>query len=491
MLSMGAGGVRVARADASVTPIPTATATITPSSCPTACQKLGYLSVWGPTTVVPSRPAVGDEVTLRYRVGYLLPSAPSCGRYDGSCQMEGGEAYLQGEGGLMPTATPTTSPSPTCTGSCADDCGADACCIENPKCAANEACVHDEGQWHGCCQCAMHTPSDTPTRSPTPTVTPTPVGCVGDCNKDSAVTVDELVRGVNIALGVLPLSQCAALDLDGDDKVSVDELVTAVSAALVGCPNPATPTPTPIPTGSPGATWTAWPGLNLHVSWPAVVEPPQTSFAITITMADDEASYSDWVIGEAAVILAGGSLHRGESASATFDVDWSARPLLSSNRLFYVYARAYNGSTFAQVVDVDFMKPVTEATPTPTLSCGYAGFAVETEPKLAVRYPDSSFKVEIANEGIFQCGDLSWQVVEPAMQPDALSCVPDHGELKGAQPWGETTGEAIQCSIDWSGIPAGQAEKYYLVLFSYPRVNGIDSVHLVEVHLEKPGGAGP
>jgi hypothetical protein len=316
-----------------------------------------------------------------------------------------------------------------------------------------------------------------------------PGACTGDCGRDGSVTVDELVKGVNIALGLLPVSQCDSFDCDGDGEVAVNELIAAVNAALEGCAGSSTPTATPTPTRSPGATWTVGPGLDLHVSWPAVVEPPQATFAINIEMAEDEANYSDWVVGDVAGSLASGRLGRGESTSATFDVDWTARPLLSSNRLFYVYARADNGSAFAQVVEVSFLKPVAEATPTPTLSCGYANFKVKTEPKLTVRFPDSSFNVEIANEGILQCGDLSWQAVEPASQADALSCLPDHGELAGAQSWGEPTLENIECSIDWSGIPAGQAEDYYLLLFSYPRVNGTDSAHLVEVRLEKPAGA--
>jgi hypothetical protein len=35
--------------------------------------------------------------------------------------------------------------------------------------------------------------------------------CVGDCDDDGTVTVDEIVKGVNIALGELPLDQCPRL----------------------------------------------------------------------------------------------------------------------------------------------------------------------------------------------------------------------------------------------------------------------------------------
>jgi hypothetical protein len=60
--------------------------------------------------------------------------------------------------------------------------------------------------------------------------------CTGDCNQDGLVTVDELVKGVNIALGLLPVEDCTSFDRNEDGSVTVDELVIAVNAALVGCP---------------------------------------------------------------------------------------------------------------------------------------------------------------------------------------------------------------------------------------------------------------
>jgi len=39
--------------------------------------------------------------------------------------------------------------------------------------------------------------------------------CVGDCDASGAITVDELVRGVSIALGTLPLDQCPRFDCHG------------------------------------------------------------------------------------------------------------------------------------------------------------------------------------------------------------------------------------------------------------------------------------
>ncbi len=67
--------------------------------------------------------------------------------------------------------------------------------------------------------------------------------CGGDCDGNDAVTVDELVQGVNIALGLAPLGDCAALDSSADGVVTIDELVQAVNVALTECPVP-TPQPT-------------------------------------------------------------------------------------------------------------------------------------------------------------------------------------------------------------------------------------------------------
>jgi hypothetical protein len=60
-------------------------------------------------------------------------------------------------------------------------------------------------------------------------------GCVGDCDGDGSVTIDELVRAVNIALSLTTARDCPAADRDGDGQVTVDEVVTAVNNALLGC----------------------------------------------------------------------------------------------------------------------------------------------------------------------------------------------------------------------------------------------------------------
>jgi len=97
--------------------------------------------------------------------------------------------------------------------------------------------------------------------------------CAGDCPPpDGSVTINELVIGVNIALGGAALSACPSYDTNGDGMVEVGELITAVNNAQLGCaggatatplPNPPTPTNGSTDTATPTATWTPAPGPTI------------------------------------------------------------------------------------------------------------------------------------------------------------------------------------------------------------------------------------
>jgi hypothetical protein len=85
------------------------------------------------------------------------------------------------------------------------------------------------------------TPTETPTPRPTSTPTPTrtlrptgtPRACVGDCTGDGQVEVDELITGVNLVLGQLPVAACTAGYRSSQPEVS--DLLAAVYNALYGC----------------------------------------------------------------------------------------------------------------------------------------------------------------------------------------------------------------------------------------------------------------
>ena len=78
------------------------------------------------------------------------------------------------------------------------------------------------------------TATPTPTPTPTPTLTPSPA-CVGDCNGDGQVTVNELVVMVNIVLEQMPLIACTPGDASRDGVIAVNEIVAGVDNALRRC----------------------------------------------------------------------------------------------------------------------------------------------------------------------------------------------------------------------------------------------------------------
>ncbi len=92
---------------------------------------------------------------------------------------------------------------------------------------------------------ATLTPSSTRTSTmtlnptPTRTVTLTPtetqaLACIGDCNGDHDITVDQLLTLVNIALGDATPSTCAQ-GVPSGASVDVALIIQAVTNALRGC----------------------------------------------------------------------------------------------------------------------------------------------------------------------------------------------------------------------------------------------------------------
>ncbi len=78
--------------------------------------------------------------------------------------------------------------------------------------------------------------------------------CTGDCDGGGRVTVDEILTGIGIALGVQPMGTCPRFDADVSGDITVDELVSTVNNALNGCNLPPPPLPTPTPTAAPQRT---------------------------------------------------------------------------------------------------------------------------------------------------------------------------------------------------------------------------------------------
>lgn len=61
------------------------------------------------------------------------------------------------------------------------------------------------------------------------------IACPGDCGQDGVVSVNELIKGVNMALGMQLENACPMFDTDGSGVVTIDELIGAVRTALHGC----------------------------------------------------------------------------------------------------------------------------------------------------------------------------------------------------------------------------------------------------------------
>jgi hypothetical protein len=184
------------------------------------------------------------------------------------------------------TATPTFTP--TCQSyqfhvpGCCDfsDTQPQRSCFDLVDAPLGGVCMLEGGQPRGCPEavicnyatgrCELEAP---PTPTPTPTgliigigefcepdrICPLPLlclidpphqalvcSCVGDCDANAAVTVDELVTLVNVALGNMAVSVCPLGDANSDEKITVDEILQAVSNALYGC-GVTLPTPTPTP----------------------------------------------------------------------------------------------------------------------------------------------------------------------------------------------------------------------------------------------------
>jgi hypothetical protein len=107
--------------------------------------------------------------------------------------------------------------------------------------------------------------------------------CIGDCNGDGLVAINELIVGVGIALGSDAVTACSAFDQNGDGTVAVAELVGGVNNALDGCAAAGSPTATASPhaTASPSPTASATPTVT-----PTPATGPEIVF-FGITSADD------------------------------------------------------------------------------------------------------------------------------------------------------------------------------------------------------------
>jgi hypothetical protein len=111
-------------------------------------------------------------------------------------------------------------------------------CDDGDICTPQTRCEHDDTSGRTYCLFGVPIgPSLTPTAmAATPTPAGSPRECVGDCDGNGAVIVNEVISGVTIALGRRSVGQCSAFDADASASVEVYEIIAAVRASLAGCP---------------------------------------------------------------------------------------------------------------------------------------------------------------------------------------------------------------------------------------------------------------
>ncbi len=63
------------------------------------------------------------------------------------------------------------------------------------------------------------------------------VACVGDCNANGSVAINELIIGVGISLRMRDTADCPSFDANESGAVEIAELIRAVNNSLDGCPS--------------------------------------------------------------------------------------------------------------------------------------------------------------------------------------------------------------------------------------------------------------
>jgi hypothetical protein len=93
--------------------------------------------------------------------------------------------------------------------------------------------------------------------------------CVGDCNEDGVVSIDELILCADIALRSRSVELCPPGDANEDQRIGIDELVQAVDNTLNACPMPSM-----IPTSGPELL--AWLQAGNYLDWTSesALHPP-------------------------------------------------------------------------------------------------------------------------------------------------------------------------------------------------------------------------
>lgn len=132
-----------------------------------------------------------------------------------------------------PSPTPTATVSPLEGSGCCDLSATSDGCLPIAGTSDLSLCASLHGQPVQDSFCDQSNNTCVSTTVPTPTIGAG--SCTGDCDGNVSVTVDEILRSVNIALGVVELAECPNADSNDDRMVSVDEIVIGVTMAIGQC----------------------------------------------------------------------------------------------------------------------------------------------------------------------------------------------------------------------------------------------------------------
>jgi len=136
--------------------------------------------------------------------------------------------------------------------------------------------------------------------------------CVGDCNQNNTVTVDELLTMVNIALGNGTADLCPFGDANADAHITIDEILSAVNNALSGCHAGAlaTPTATAGSSSTPGAAVRLVAGESVLVVDAMSVIPQVIAALVNGVQSGTSAAFVPAVAMTTSHCLSGGTVTR-------------------------------------------------------------------------------------------------------------------------------------------------------------------------------------
>jgi len=212
---------------------PTATATSTPTATPTATSTPTSTHT-STATGTPTHTATATPTATPTQTPTATPSrTPSAT-----------PTYTATK---TPTPTPSPTPRPngaTCTAGteCVSTFCVDAVCCVTASCRTGQRC--DIYGSAGTCDAPLpqgktcRKDSDCASSNCEPGTPPrcgAPLGCVGDCNDNGSVHLDDLVTLVDLGLGHRSANPCPIGDRNHDSLITINEILTAVNRAVSGC----------------------------------------------------------------------------------------------------------------------------------------------------------------------------------------------------------------------------------------------------------------